>query len=173
MLVILPNTLFSTNHIPKDIKEIIIWEHPHYFKKYNYNKKKLILHRASMRSYYDMIKENYNAKYIKYIDYNMKFNYTDYIIFDNIDKIKLPNKYTIIESPNFLLNKDLYKEYYEKNGKKQKVIFNNFYMWSKNKLDLYPELKSQDKLNREKYNETKIPPQPKITINKYNKNNKY
>ncbi len=164
MLVILPNTLFSTKYIPKDIKDIVIWEHPHYFKKYNYNKKKLILHRASMKSYYDTIKNDYN---VKYIDYNMKFNYTDYIIFDNIDKIKLPNKYTMLETPNFLLNKDLYKEYYEKNGKKQKVIFNNFYMWSKNKLDLYPELKSQDKMNREKYTESKIPPQPKITINKY------
>ena len=48
--VILPNQLFNIKYIPKKYKKhkFIIWEHPHYFTKYNYNQKKLILHRASM-----------------------------------------------------------------------------------------------------------------------------
>ena len=46
ILVILPHQLYNIKILPKNINEIIIWEHPHYFKSYNFNKKKLILHRA-------------------------------------------------------------------------------------------------------------------------------
>jgi len=164
ILVILPTTLFNIKHYPKDVKEVIVWEHPHYFKSYHYNKKKLILHRASMQSYYDDIKKHYK---VHYIEFHEKMDYDDYIVFDMVDMIKLPHHYTIIETPNFLLDKTLYEKFYNKNGKKQKVIFNNFYMWSKKELNLYPELKSQDKLNREKFKETKIPFIPKITEDSY------
>jgi len=164
ILVILPTTLFNIKHYPKDIKEVVVWEHPHYFKSYHYNKKKLILHRASMQSYYDDIKKHYK---VHYIEFHEKMDYDDYIVFDMVDRIKLPHHYTIIETPNFLLDKTSYEKFYNKNGKKQKVIFNNFYMWSKKELNLYPELKSQDKLNREKFKETKIPSIPKITQDSY------
>ena len=43
--VILPNQLFNIKLLSKDYK-YIIWEHPHYFKKYNYNQKKILLHYA-------------------------------------------------------------------------------------------------------------------------------
>ena len=37
-------------------------------------------------------------------------------------------------------------------------MFTNFYMWSKKEIDLYPTLKSKDKMNREKYkDDIKIP----------------
>jgi len=167
ILVILPTTLFSIKHYPEDIDKVIIWEHPHYFESYKYNMKKLILHRASMQSYYDIVKKHYKTEYIKYIEFNEKMDYDDYMVFDMVDKIKLPHKHTIIETPNFILNKELYEKFYNKNGKKQKVIFNNFYMWSKKEIDLYPEMKSQDKLNREKFKETKIPSIPKISHDDY------
>ena len=32
-LYILPNQLFETKHFPSDIKRIIVWEHPEFFKK--------------------------------------------------------------------------------------------------------------------------------------------
>ena len=60
MLLILPHQLYDKKYIPKDIKDIIIWEHPHYFKKYKYNKKKLVLHRASMKYYYDYLNSKSN-----------------------------------------------------------------------------------------------------------------
>lgn len=163
-LVILPSTLFNVKHYPHSVNEIIVWEHPHYFKSYNYNKKKLILHRASMQAYYNNIKKHYKTHYI---EFHEKMDYTNYIVFDMVDKIKLPNTYTIIETPNFLLDKTLYEKFYNKNGKKSKVIFNNFYMWSKKELNLYPELKSQDKLNREKFKETATPHVPRIVQNTY------
>ena len=39
--IILPNQLFESKYLDKDYK-FIIWEHPHYFKDYKYNKKKNI-----------------------------------------------------------------------------------------------------------------------------------
>jgi deoxyribodipyrimidine photolyase-related protein len=170
-LLILPHQLYNINILKKNItnnhndniKDIILWEHPHYFKKYNYNKKKLVLHRASMKYYYDLLKKNdYN---VKYLEYDEKFKETDYILFDPIDKInllKLPNKYTILESPNFLLTKENYKEF-NNQRKSKRVIFNNFYLWSKKKLNIYPKLKSMDKMNRDIYNTSeKIPSIPKL-----------
>jgi deoxyribodipyrimidine photolyase-related protein len=50
--LILPNQLFDIEYIDKTYK-IIIWECPHFFTDYNYNKKKIILHRASMKYYFD------------------------------------------------------------------------------------------------------------------------
>ena len=50
--VILPNQLFDKKYLNKN-NEYYLWEHPHYFEGYNYNKKKLILHRASMKYYFD------------------------------------------------------------------------------------------------------------------------
>ena len=37
--LILPNQLFEDKYLNKEYN-YIIWEHPHYFKSYNYNKKK-------------------------------------------------------------------------------------------------------------------------------------
>ncbi len=160
-LVILPHQLFNIKYIPKEITKVIIYEHPHYFQsighKYNYNKKKLVLHRASMKYYYDYLKDN---KFdVKYVECNNKLNISDYIIFNPIDKIKLPGKsITILDSPNFLLTNADYKEY-----NKDKVIFNNFYLWAKKKLNIYPNLKSLDKQNRETFKDAKIPPLPKVS----------
>lgn len=177
LLVILPTQLY--NKLPKNIDMIILWEHPQFFTKYKFNKKKLILHRASMKYYYHKLKKN-NYK-VKYIEFNEKFNINNYYIYDPIDKIKLPNKHTIMESPNFLLTKEHYKEY---QNKTDKYIFNNFYLWAKKRLNLYPELKSLDKMNRMTYKDSNIPPIPSISsidkkyideaikyVNKYFKNN--
>jgi len=165
MFVILPNQLFDIKIIKNIIKDmdIIIWEHPHYFTAYNYNMKKLILHRASMKYYYDMLKIKMKNK-IEYIEYHEKFNIMEYTIFDPIDKIILPHHHNIIESPNFILTKEQYKKYQDKT---KNYIFNNFYTWSKKEISLYPELKSQDKMNRVKYSskleQLKIPSIPKLS----------
>ena len=37
--LLLPNQLFEKEYLDKDY-EYILWEHPHYFKGYKYNKKK-------------------------------------------------------------------------------------------------------------------------------------
>ena len=49
--IILPHQLFEIKYLNKKFKYFII-EHHQYFKKYKFNKKKIILHRSSMKSYF-------------------------------------------------------------------------------------------------------------------------
>lgn len=145
MLLLLPHQLYELKHIKQVLdkdEEVILWEHPQYFKKYKYNKKRLILHRASMKCYFDKLKKN--GIKAKYIEYNEKMKYETYKAFDPIDKIAFNGN---IESPNFLLTKEDYGEY---RAKTDKFLFNNFYMWSKKKLNILPKVKSKDKDNRKK-----------------------
>jgi len=145
-LLILPHQLFNIKYYP-DRYEVVLWECPYYFTKYNFNKKKLLLHRASMKYYYDYLNnKGYKVKYVEYKDRPDKKD--KYIMFDPIDKLKLVGlKITYIESPNFLLIKDNYKQY---RNKTKHFLFNNFYKWGKKILNVIPDIKSQDKLNRKK-----------------------
>ena len=144
VFIVLPHQLFETHHLNSKYK-YVIWEHPHYFNKYNYNKKKILMHKASMLYYYDYL--NDNGFTCDYINFNEKFDIPEYTLFDPIDNIELPNNYSFIESPNFLLTKEIYSEY---RNKTDKFFFNYFYMWSKKRIDIMPGIKSQDKLNRNK-----------------------
>jgi deoxyribodipyrimidine photolyase-related protein len=159
-LLILPHQLFEYTFLEINYDEIILYEHPQYFTKYKFNKKKIILHRASMKYYYDyLIQKDYK---VLYIEFNKKLPKGDYIYFDPIDKINVVG--SMVESPNFILNKEIYKKY---RNKTDKFTFTNFYMWSKKEIKLYPDLKSKDKMNREKYREEiKI---PKVPSNKSDK----
>ena len=176
--LILPNTLFDIKYLDKSYN-YIIYEHPEFFTKYKFNKKKLILHRASMRYYYDLLKDNkYNVKYINfYKEFDTNATYT---YFDPINKIKING--IKLESPNFILSQNIYNEYNEKTNNYK---FNNFYKWSRNRINLYPELKSTDTQNRKIFkNDIVIPKKnyiteddllyikkAKIYVNNYFKNN--
>jgi len=147
--LILPNQLFDIkylikNKITNSEYKITLYEHPQYFTKYKFNKKKLILHYASMKYYKKYLKDN-NFK-VNLIKFNEKFNLDKYEMFKSADNLNLkPNKEYY--NPNFLLNKDLHDEYFKKNDK---FIFNNFYIWSKKKLNILPNVKSTDKQNRKR-----------------------
>ena len=67
--LLLPCQLFDKKYLSKKYK-YILWEHPHYFKKYNYNKKKLILHFSSMKYYFFLNNQN-----------NISLNHDEVIIF--------------------------------------------------------------------------------------------
>ena len=147
--LILPNQLFDIkylikNKITNSEYKITLYEHPQYFTKYKFNKKKLILHYASMKYYKKYLKDN-NFK-VNLIKFNEKFNLDKYEMFKSADNLNLkPNKEYY--NPNFLLNKDLHDEYFKKTDK---FIFNNFYIWSKKKLNILPNVKSTDKQNRKR-----------------------
>jgi len=175
-LLILPNQLFDIKYLKKiknidekniddknidnknnddkkiynKIENIILWEYPHYFTKYNYNKKKLILHRASMKYYKNYLKNNnFNVKYYNFIDKPLKdFKFEELIMFDPIDKLNELQDIKKIESPNFLLTKKNYEEYKDKKG--ESYMFHWFYQWGKEKIDILKNVKSKDKENRKK-----------------------
>lgn len=141
--VILPHQLYELKYLEKDKYRYIIWEHPHYFKSFNYNKKKIILHRGSMQYYYEYLKKKKFK--VEYVNLDDKFMIKEYVIFNPIDKIELPYKYKMMNSPNFLLSDELCEKYREKT---ENFFFNGFYMWSKKQLDIIPLIKSLDKENR-------------------------
>ena len=141
--LILPNQLFEKKYLDKKYN-YLIYEQPDFFTKYNFNKKKLILHRASMKYYFDYLK---NKKFkVQYLEFDKKLPKKDFVYFDPINKMKIKGE--MIETPNFILTKKIYEKYREKTDK---FLFTNFYMWSKKLLNLYPDLKSKDKMNRERY----------------------
>lgn len=166
MLVLLPHQLFDPKYFPKEEKEITLYEHPQYFTKYNFNKKKLILHRASMKEYEDMLKKK---KYtVKYLEYGDKFTLKkgSFTIFNTIDKISISEKAKeVLESPNFLLTLDNYATLRKKSDK---FFFNSFYMNGKKIIDIIPTVKSQDKQNRQKMPKSlELPALPKMKEDKY------
>ena len=133
-IVIFPNTLFKINYYPTNIKikEIFICECNQYFKKYTYNAKRIMLHRASMKYYYDYISINFPNITLKYID---SCNYNNFIsenkskqffCFNPIDEIKDLFNVKLLENPSFILTKDHYKKFYDKS---HNFIFSEFYLW--------------------------------------------
>jgi len=140
--VLLPTQLYETTYLSKDYT-YILWEHPHYFTKYKFNKKKLLLHKSSMKYYYEYLqKKKYN---VQYIEYTKPFTYRTYTLFDPIDSIKLPGKPEFVESPNFLLTKEEYGVYRKKT---KSFVFNAFYNFGKKCIQVLEDVKSQDKYNR-------------------------
>jgi len=152
IFLILPNQLFDIKHFDKKFK-YILWECPHFFLDYNYNKKKLLLHRATMRYQFDLMKKH--GYTISYIEFNNKLPKNQkYILYYPINKIEilgLPNDKTIYiyekDSPNLLLTNSIIEKYRKKTDK---FFFNGFYMWAKKELNIIPNIKSLDKFNRQK-----------------------
>ena len=79
VFILFPNTLFDIKYLDKS-KDYVLYEHPRFFSRVHINK--LILHRATMKYYYDYLKQN-NFK-IKYVSAKPK-NITE--MFDPVDKI--------------------------------------------------------------------------------------
>jgi deoxyribodipyrimidine photolyase-related protein len=141
ILLILPNQLFDIKYFPKNIKEVVLWEHKQYFTAYKYNKLKLILHRSSMKCYDYYLKENgYKTKYVNFYE---NYKLSNELMFSTADNIKVSKN--IIDNPNFLISNILQNKYAKKTDK---FIFNNFYMFFKKELDILPNIKSMDKFNR-------------------------
>ena len=147
MLLLLPNQLFEKKYLPK-INNILLIEEPVYFgfreKKYNFNKLKLVLHRASMKFYYDYLKKNnYNVKYIEYNNINYKNIFQNNItIFNPYDNFlekkykKYNSKINYINNPNFILNEKQIEVYYKK-VKGKNIRHSAFYNYVKKKYKYF------------------------------------
>lgn len=154
--LIFPHQLFTLNQLDflKETYHVYVIEEPLFFKdKYhpiNFHKQKLVLHRASMKSYEQkLIKEKIEVTYIEHVDdykkaYNrIKVNKNDELhIIDPVDFLlrkrlkKYFQGYKIVwhETPNFLLkHKDL-KTYEEVT--KRPFFHDSFYKWQRKELNL-------------------------------------
>jgi deoxyribodipyrimidine photolyase-related protein len=89
IFLILPNQLFDIKYFTKSYK-YILWECPHFFTDYNYNKKKLLLHRATMKYQYDLMKKNGYS--VVYMEFNKKLAETEqYTLYYPINKLNILN----------------------------------------------------------------------------------
>ena len=175
---ILPNQLYIMNHVNKILKKykgnkinIILWEHPHFFgttktNNYKFNKKKLMLHRASMRYYfekflnpklsyeYDMSYIEFNEKHLMKKDKNI-LN----VAYDPVDVIHNFNNNIddMFESPNFFLTKSDLQEYRQFKEPTKGFRFTvGFYVFGKKKINHLVDVKSTDKLNRKPISKSNI-----------------
>lgn len=214
-LVLLPIHLFDINILLQsletlqlsNLKDIYILEEPVYFGdrdvKLNFNKLKLIYHRASMKYYYDYLTDNKtisrnttinNAK-ITYINYNecKKKTSTPYktinqahskvYMFDPVDtyleakysnKKCFGNKLEYIDSPLFLCSNKNLEEYHKTKPKPDSYTHASFYKWQKTRLHILEKEKTYDTENRNQMPlDTKIPPLPKNDSGSSNPNRKY
>ena len=69
--IIFPHQLFKENPIIKEEGEFYLVEEPLYFQYFKFHVQKLILHRSSMKFYYDfLLKKNKNVIYLDFSDLN-------------------------------------------------------------------------------------------------------
>ena len=75
-ILILSNQLFEKSELIKKINNlnkediVYLYEHPSHFSDFTFHKMKLVMHRATMKNYYDYLIDKH--KKIKYIEYNEK-----------------------------------------------------------------------------------------------------
>jgi deoxyribodipyrimidine photolyase-related protein len=167
IFIILPTQLFEINEYLDKMNMIYIIEEPFYFTSKKFHKQKLILHRASMKYYYDKLKIKY--KNINYIEFDKikenDFKNKNIHIFDPIDKPviekyrKLSPKIVIYDTPLFLETRAELEEYRNTNTNKKNYYHDNFYKWQRKRLNILIENREKpiggkwsfDKENRNPY----------------------
>ena len=156
IFLIFPNQLFQNIANLQAAKTIYLLEHPLFFGKrkikMSFNKKKLILHRASMKYYEDYLKKNTSAKII-YKDYQELAKYPSGIppafkslkgvtYYKTIDHeleeaLKpIPQK-TALEPLNFMTTDEEFAAYYATVKSRKKPFFQtSFYKWQRERLQI-------------------------------------
>ena len=168
IFIILPTQLFEFNDKLDKMDKIYLIEEPFYFTSKKFHKQKLILHRSSMKYYYDKLKIKYNSKVI-YIEFDKidsnEFKNKNIFMYDPIDKpviekyMKLSLKIVIYDTPLFLETRSDLEEYRNKNTNKKNYYHDNFYKWQRKRLEILIENREQpiggkwsfDKENRNPY----------------------
>ena len=165
ILLVLPNTLVKLSR--KRVKElfelIMIIEHPHYFTRLNFHKQKILLHRASLKSFASQV-ERSNGTGVKYVEFHEypKFklqNTAQIVAIDPIEtkvKKELLKKFgniQFITNESFLYNNEDLQSFHQQVKDRHKISHRSFYKWS---LDKQPDLhniidKNLDALNRNVY----------------------
>lgn len=185
-LILFPNQLFKKKYIPKNVKNIYLIEEPAFFgfreKFYNFNKLKLILHRASMKYYYDYLKSSYNIFYIDFNDVNynifneknlLAFHYYDYFLNDKLKNLNIK----FLDTPNQVIKDIEFTEYYQSKKNTKKLKHTDFYNFVKQKLNILTNTKSQDKYNQnapdKSHVEIKIPKLNNNDLKYINESKKY
>jgi len=141
IFIILPTQLFKDIKILKDYDKIYLIEEEYYFNP-KFHKLKLLLHRSSLKYYYDYLKKNkINVEYInsKDVNYNKICKGQDITMYDPIDKYILSKfkKFNIeyLDTPLFLSTNEELTDYYN-NTKGKRITNGEFYKWQRKRLNI-------------------------------------
>jgi deoxyribodipyrimidine photolyase-related protein len=143
--IIFPTQLFNNIDYLNKNEIIYLIEEPIYFTDFKYHKLKLAFHRASMKKYYDMLKnKNYKIKYINFNkvtnDFYLSLTNVKYIDpIDNKlkDKLKkLLKKSTMYETNSFLVKLDDLENIKKTIYKNNKYSHTLFYKYQRIKLNI-------------------------------------
>jgi deoxyribodipyrimidine photolyase-related protein len=177
--LILPIHLFNHSVLLEHIKPfldklktIYILEEPVYFgdrkTKLNFNKLKLIYHRATMQYYFNYLIEHLSILdkiKLEYLEYNslktktkysnIKKMHTEIFMFNPID-IYLEDKYKklfssrikYLETPQFLCTSADLAYYHNKKQNKDSYFHASFYNWQRERLNILSNSKTYDTENR-------------------------
>lgn len=182
------NTIFLIfpDNIYQEVKslknsDVLIIEHPEYFKKFKYHKNKIVLHRASLKFYEDYLKKNIKSKisYIEIDDYSKQKLKKILSKYDKILSYYIPNKelkeeliklsknlsidLEFLDNPQFLTKQSDLEKY---KNKKTRFRFHNFYVSQRKKFKILLDKNNQprggkwslDSENRERIKDLSILP---------------
>lgn len=187
-IIILPTQLLPSHPLLEKGISVYCVEHPQYFSAFNYHKQKIILHRASMKAFYDTCKKKHTASYIDFKKYTSlwsalkKDKVTKIIMLDPVDHTiekditarckKAKISLELFDTPVFLTDTDWINTHMK--GKKSHRM-HNFYVQQRKRLGIMVRNGkpvggswSFDEDNRKTLPEKqKIPARPRNNTSKY------
>lgn len=197
IFLVFPNQLFEDVSIFFDIDKIFLIEDPLFFgdKRYplKFHKLKLILHRASMKFYFEyLINHNLKVEYIDYIYikddiinfYKKIFANHEIKTYDPVDFIlnkRIISSAQAVKSPVFFIQNKLFINSKEDNNnyinslKTKSLLQTNFYIWQRKRLKLLVDKNDNPILGKWSFdinNRQKLPTNifpPKLNLFKYNR----
>lgn len=158
-LIIYPHQLFEDNILLSSGRYIFLIEEPLFFTQYAFHKQKLVLHRASMKAYQDLlIQRGHNVHYIDsnsikktadIVEILLQESITHIHFFDVVDDwletrlLKALKKttmtYTITETPLFLTDRESLRLHFDAQKGKRQYFMKTFYEWQRKRLSILVE----------------------------------
>lgn len=158
-VLIYPHQLFEENIIFSKERTIFLIEEPLFFTQYTFHKQKLMLHRASMKAYQDMlITQGYSVEYVEIHELKETSDIikilqskliTQVHFFDVVDdwletkliKALAENAITYVtyETPLFVTDRVMLRDYFNSQKSKKQYFMKNFYEWQRKRLGILIE----------------------------------
>lgn len=182
LLILFPNQIFEFSKIDSVLKsqkinDIVLLEHPIFFgldseRKINFNKMKLVLHRASLLFYFDYLKEQIKGMKVGYIKVGESekikeivnkyesiyyIDIPDYLVDKRMKELKAKRIDSI--HPSFIYSREDLEEYMAKKTVKG-YLHKNFYEWGRKCFNILMDERNKPlggKYSYDKYNRSGPP----------------
>jgi deoxyribodipyrimidine photolyase-related protein len=155
-VLIYPHQLFEENALCTKDRVVFVIEEPLFFTQYRFHTQKLVLHRASMRAYYDtLVQTGHSVHYVESKDIETTKDIVTILQSHDIEKVYLYDvvddwlerrlslackenaiEYSVVETPLFLTDTKSFLEYFERQTGSRKYFMKNFYEWQRKRLDI-------------------------------------